>query len=87
MATLSVTTAAFIMEIRQGPGGRSVCARAGAGEQGLTACGSLSPLAGSPSPASLSQGGGVGIPSPLRGVQKAPPPANKTFPGLLEAVT
>lgn len=67
------------MEIRQGPGGRSVCARAGAGEQGLTACGSLSPLAGSPSPTSLSQGGGVGIPSPLRGGTESPTSRQQNF--------
>lgn len=45
MAPLSVPTAAFIMEIQQGPGGAQRLCRAGAGEQGQTACGcrSLAP--------------------------------------------
>lgn len=84
MATLSVTTAAFIMEIQQGPGGAaSVRLCEGWGRGAGPDCVWL-PLPGSPSPTSLSQGGGVGIPSsPGQGGYRKPHlPPRKLFLGF-----
>lgn len=67
------------MEIQQGPGGRSVCAGAAVGAQAPTACGSLPPLPGCPSPTSLSQGGGAGTPSPLVGGTGRPTSCQQNF--------